>query len=81
MAGFWVWFRATRSDTPLARMEQALRRLDRTTREAFLLHRLHSLAYPEIAELLGISVGQVETCISRAMRRLADAVSDTPPDG
>jgi RNA polymerase sigma-70 factor (ECF subfamily) len=62
-------------------MELALRRLDRTTREVFLLHRLDSLPYPEIAGLLGITVEEVEACVARAMRRLADAVSDTPPDG
>jgi DNA-directed RNA polymerase specialized sigma24 family protein len=76
-ARFW----AIRADTPLARMERTLKRLDSTTRGVFLLHRLHSLAYAEIAEQLGISMEEVEARIASAMLRLADAVSDTTPDG
>jgi len=64
------------ANTPLARMERALRRLDTVAREVFLIHRLESLGYPEIAERLGISVEEVETCIARAMLRLATALEN-----
>lgn len=74
MGKFGVLFRLRRANTPLARMERALRRLDPVSREVFLMHRLESLGYPEIAERLGLSVEEVETCIARAMLRLAKAL-------
>jgi len=59
----------------LARIERELERMDPTTREAFLLLRLESLNYPDIAQRLGIEVGEVQDHISHAIARLAEAVA------
>lgn len=69
------WRRAKPVDPVLTRMEHALRGLDAVTREVFLLHRLASLGYPEIAKRLGISVPEVQEHIAQAMSRLVRANS------
>ncbi|MBY0284267.1 MAG: sigma-70 region 4 domain-containing protein [Sphingomonas sp.] len=54
----------------LARIERALASLPRRTREIFLAHRLDDYSYAKIAEITGLSVGQVEHHMARAIRRL-----------
>jgi RNA polymerase sigma-70 factor (ECF subfamily) len=66
--------RRRRDETPLQRIERVVSRLDRTTREIFLAHRLDAMSYTEIAERTGLSVKQVERRVAKAMRRLAEAV-------
>lgn len=58
----------------LAVIEQALTAMETEMREVFLMHRLDSLGYPEIAKRLGISVSQVERHIAGAMLRLSRAL-------
>ncbi|MFS2108404.1 RNA polymerase sigma factor [Sphingomonas sp. Sphisp140] len=70
MRKFLALFRSRRADQLLARMEGELRRMDPATREVFLLHRLDDLAYPVIAEKLGIGVGEVEQRMAEAILRL-----------
>ncbi|NML05963.1 sigma factor-like helix-turn-helix DNA-binding protein [Sphingomonas sp. G-3-2-10] len=65
--------RRRRDETPLQRIERVVSRLDRTTREIFLAHRLDDMSYTEIAERTGLSVKQVESRMAKAMRRLAEA--------
>ena len=71
---FLALLQRRRSDeTPLQRIERALWRLDRTTREIFLAHRLDDMSYTEIAERTGLSVPEVEHRMAKAMRRLLAA--------
>lgn len=65
--------RRRRDETPLQRIERVVSRLDWTTREIFLAHRLDDMSYTEIAERTGLSVKQVERRIAKAMRRLIEA--------
>jgi RNA polymerase sigma factor (sigma-70 family) len=57
------------------RIERAVRKLSRLLREIFLAARLDEMSYVEIAERTGLSVGQVEREIARALvsivRRMA----------
>ena len=48
--------------------------------EEVLLLRLEAMKYREIAEQLGISVNSVNTLLSRALRKLQDAMSQTEPE-
>lgn len=50
----------------LLRVEKALDRLPRRTREIFLMHRIHEMKYREIADELGISISAVEKHIANA---------------
>ena len=54
----------------LARMQAAILRLPPRCREAYLLHRIEGMTYPEIARRHGISVKAVEKHIARALRLL-----------
>lgn len=54
------------------RVRAALDTLAERDRDALLLQEA-GLAYPEIAEQLGLSVGSVGTTLARARRRLAEA--------
>jgi RNA polymerase sigma factor (sigma-70 family) len=54
---------------------QALTTLEAPTREAFLLHRMDGLSYPQIAKQLGVSVSTVEKRIAWAMAVLLDATA------
>lgn len=65
--------RRRRDETPLQRIERVVSRLDRTTREIFLAHRLDDMSYIEIAKRTGLSVKQVERRMAKAMRRLIEA--------
>jgi DNA-directed RNA polymerase specialized sigma24 family protein len=67
------WRRVPRVSPELARIERTVRRMDAVTREVFLMHRLDSLGYPEIAERLEIDVAEVERRIASAMFQLVQA--------
>jgi DNA-directed RNA polymerase specialized sigma24 family protein len=58
-------------DTPdpefLKRLEDAVERLPRRTREIFLAHRVHDLSYSEIASRTGLSVRQVKRHMTKAI--------------
>ena len=58
----------------LARMEAALLRLPRLTREVFLANRLDHLTYAEIASRTGLTVPQVRRHMTRALLALEKAV-------
>ncbi len=53
------------------RIERAVRKLPRLQREIFLAARLDDLSYVEIAERTGLSVGQVEREVARALVTIA----------
>ncbi|GGD84511.1 RNA polymerase sigma factor [Tsuneonella deserti] len=54
----------------LARLEQAVARLNRRTREIFLLHRVEGLTYAEIADEVGMSVKGVKKQMAKALFQL-----------
>jgi len=58
------------------RIRHAIDTLQPQVREIFLLRRLHGMAYPDIAALLGVSVLTVRSQMSRAIRRLIDVVRE-----
>jgi RNA polymerase sigma factor (sigma-70 family) len=49
------------------RLERAMKVVPPTTREVFLAHRLDDMSYSEIAERTGLSVGEVERHMTRAI--------------
>ncbi|HEV7290100.1 sigma factor-like helix-turn-helix DNA-binding protein [Sphingomonas sp.] len=67
------WQQASGVDVELDRLERRVRRMDAMTRAVFLMHRLDSLGYAEIAQRLGIAVGEVERRIAEAMVVLIQA--------
>lgn len=56
-------------------LEMAIHALPERRKQIFLLHRQEGLSYPEIAEVLEISVNTVETQIMRALRSLRSHLS------
>ncbi len=50
-----------------------LETVDPRAREAFLLHRMDGLSYPQIARQMGVSVSTIEKRIAWAMAVLLDA--------
>ncbi len=70
------WQRASGVDAELVRLERRVRRMDATTRAVFLMHRLDSLGYVEIAQRLQIGVTEVERRIAAAMVVLVEAAAD-----
>lgn len=58
------------------RVRETIDTLQPQVREIFLLRRLHGMAYPDIATLLGISVVTVRSQMSRAIRRLIEVIRD-----
>jgi RNA polymerase sigma factor (sigma-70 family) len=56
------------------RIDDAIGDMPQEQRDAFLLHRLEVLDYPEIAERLGIDVEQVEQHVAAALKMLRRAV-------
>ncbi len=54
----------------LARLHEAMQRLQPETREVLVLRRYHQLAYAEIAEICGCSVGAVRVRLHRALQAL-----------
>jgi RNA polymerase sigma-70 factor (ECF subfamily) len=53
-----------------ARLERAMATMDRRSREIFLAHRLEALSYEEIAAHTGLTTGEVEQHIARAIFHL-----------
>ena len=53
------------------RIKRAVRKLPRLQREIFLAARLDEMSFGEIAERTGLSVGQVECEIARALGSIA----------
>ena len=51
----------------IRRMEAALDRMPKATRDIFLANRLRGMSYQEIAERTGLSVRQVERHMARAI--------------
>lgn len=51
----------------LRRVEEAIARLNPSTRDVFLMHRFDDLSYPEIARIKGMRVKRVEKHIAKAL--------------
>lgn len=49
----------------------ALEKLDERAREVFILHRLESMKYADIARMYGLSVSSIEKDMIRAIAHLA----------
>jgi len=62
----------------LKRLEKAVKRLPRTTREIFLAHRLDDMSYQEMADRTGLSVRHVERHMARAIYRLCKDLDREP---
>jgi RNA polymerase sigma-70 factor (ECF subfamily) len=62
----------------LKKLERAMLKLPRSTREIFLAHRLDDMSYQEIADRTGLTVRQVERHMARAIYRLSKEVYDGP---
>lgn len=63
-------------DPQIARIEWAIARLPKHTREVFLMHRLDDLRYDRIPHRLGISEKGVEREMVRALRAIRKARED-----
>lgn len=63
-------------DPQIARIEWAIARLPKRTRDVFLMHRFDDLPYDRIAHRLGISVKAVEREIVRALCAIRKARED-----
>ncbi len=57
-------------------IEEGLNQLPPRCRQIFVLNRRSGLTYSEIAEVLDISIGTVNTQMGRALKRLRDYLSD-----
>lgn len=68
--------KASGVDAELVRLERRVRRMDAMTRAVFLMHRLDSLGYAEIAQRLGIAVTEVQRRMAQAMVVLVEADGD-----
>src|SRR4051812_5536844 len=62
------------------RIFEAIDGLPEDEREAFNLVRIHGLAQPEAAEVLGVSVKTVQRRLNRALVLLAEQLDDLRPD-
>ena len=60
----------------LKKMERAMLKLPRSTREIFLAHRLDNMSYQEIADRTGLSVRQVERHMAKAICQLCRELDD-----
>jgi RNA polymerase sigma-70 factor (ECF subfamily) len=58
-----------------AEVEAAIERLPERRRQVFTLSRQHGLTYPEIADVLDITVSTVETQMTRALKALREELS------
>lgn len=63
-------------DPEIARIEWAIARLPKRTRDVFLMHRFDDLRYDRIAHRLGTTEKVVEQEIVRAMRAIRRARED-----
>lgn len=69
--------RETDDDGPaLADVVRALQRIPPAQREAIVMRELEGRSYREIAEILGLSTGALETLLFRARRSLADELEN-----
>jgi len=64
----------------LREIRRAVERLPQDQREPLILHWLHGLKYEEIAEEMGLPLGNVQSRISRARKALR-AVTEAPNSG
>ena len=62
----------------LERLEKAVGRLPRTTREIFIARRVDRLSYEEIAERTGLSEPQIQRHMARAIAKLVRLTDDEP---
>lgn len=62
----------------LKKLERAMLKLPRSTREIFLAHRLDNTSYREIANRTGLTVRQVERHMAKAIYRLCRELDDHP---
>lgn len=62
----------------LKKLERAMLKLPRSTREIFLAHRLDDMSYREIADRTGLTVGQVERHMAKAIYRICRELDDEP---
>ncbi len=60
------------------RLNRALEELPPNFREVLVLRELEGCSYKEIAEITGIPIGTVMSSLSRARRRLAQALGSEP---
>ncbi|HLR76770.1 MAG TPA: sigma-70 family RNA polymerase sigma factor [Balneolaceae bacterium] len=60
--------------------QSALPQISERARKAYLLSREDGLTYPEIAEIMGVSVKTVEAHISKALQILRSAFKDYSPE-
>ena len=72
---------ASRRDRPFdaSDLQEALRRLPATRREAWILHHQHGWSFPEIAARLAIGVDAAKLRSSRAMRSLRRVLGVAQP--
>lgn len=63
----------------LKKLERAMLKLPRSTREIFLAHRLDDMSYQDIADRTGLTVGQVERHMAKALYRVCREFDDEPP--
>ncbi|WIO75622.1 RNA polymerase sigma factor [Porticoccaceae bacterium LTM1] len=61
-------------------VKAAIRQLDPKWRQAFLLARFKGLSRTEISEIMGVSIRQIETYLSRALIELRNAVPNRGGD-
>lgn len=62
----------------LKKLERAMLKLPRSTREIFLAHRLDGMSYREIANRTGLTVRQVERHMAKALYRVCRELDDEP---
>jgi RNA polymerase sigma factor (sigma-70 family) len=60
------------------RLERAMRKVPRATREVFLAYRLDDMSYSEIATQTGLSVRDVERHMARAIISIDRALNGRP---
>lgn len=63
----------------LARINQAVFSLPDIDRQIFLAKRLDDLSYEQIARVTGLSVGQIERRMAKALMHIDRCVSDGGP--
>ena len=62
----------------LKKLERAMLKLPRSTREIFLAHRLDDMSYLEIADHTGLTIRQVERHMAKALYRVCKELDDEP---
>ena len=72
---------ALERDTAREALHRALDRLPRELREVIVLRELEGLSYKEIGDVTGVPMGTVMSRLSRARRRLQEALGADPEGG